>query len=157
MANLIHKQIFTVKQEGYTITASATLMNKDLLVNLTGGNVPHLGGIVSYDKKTGKVTKVHFASHDGRIHKDIMLAEQFVKRVVDQAPGNICVTAGVHVDGITAAQINASFAMVDNLAVQVITWFAGFAQEFSDPQYTTHLQNFEVGKGEVHEENNDRR
>lgn len=37
MADLVHKQAFTVERAGYSITADANLMNKDLVVSLTGG------------------------------------------------------------------------------------------------------------------------
>lgn len=144
MANLLHKCLFTVKDKGYSIVADTTLMNKDLVVNLIGGDLPHLGGIVSYDKQTGKVSETYFASHDGRKHKDILLAARFVKKTYDKVPGNLCVTAGVHIDGITAEQINESFPMTDKLAQQVIEWVVKFNDEFKNPQYTTHLQNFKL-------------
>lgn len=149
MADLVHRHIFTVERAGYAITADANLMNKDLVVNLTGGELPHLGGIVGFDRQTGKVTKTYFASHDGRKHKDILLAERFVKRAADRVPGNLCVTAGVHIDNITADQINASFPMTDELAEQVVTWLTGFARQFRDPRYTTHLKNFKPEEGRI--------
>lgn len=147
MASLIHQQTFTITQENYTITASVMLMNKDLDVNLTGGQLPHLGGVVSYDHQTGKIQKIYFASHDGRKHKDILLAERFVKRIAHQLPGSLCVTAGVHIDGITAAQINASFPMTDELAKQVAHWVNHYADDFSEPRYSTHLKNFKPKEG----------
>lgn len=45
--NKMVKKLFTVKQAGYQISVEAEQMNCDLIVNLFGGDVPHLGGIVS--------------------------------------------------------------------------------------------------------------
>ena len=50
--------------------------NQDLLVNLIGGNIPHVGGVVTFDQKAKEETVVKFASHDGRLHKDIFLAQR---------------------------------------------------------------------------------
>ncbi|WP_308556298.1 hypothetical protein [uncultured Lactobacillus sp.] len=140
------KKIFSVTKENYTIYAETELVNKDLLVNITGGNVPHLGGVVTWDVKTKKQCKVEFASHDGRKHKDIFLAERFAKRIEKKLPGNLCVTAGVHIDNITEAQINASFPMTDNLADQVLVWTLNQSDTFKKPQYTTHIPNFKLKK-----------
>lgn len=41
------KKLFTVKQAGYEISVEAEQMNCDLIINLFGGDVPYLGGIVS--------------------------------------------------------------------------------------------------------------
>lgn len=138
------KKLFTVKQAGYEISAEAELVNRDLLVNLVGGNVPHLGGIVSWDTKTKKQSEIKFASHDGRTHKDIFLAERFAKDIEEQLPGNLCITAGVHIDGITEEQINVSFPMTDQLAKQVLAWIKTFDNDFKWPEYTTHIKNFKL-------------
>ena len=82
--------------------------------------MPHLGGIVSWDFKTRKQSEIKFASHDGRTHKDIFLAERFAKDIEDQLPGNLCVTAGIHIDGITEEQIDASFPMTDQLGLELL-------------------------------------
>lgn len=118
--NKMVKKLFTVKQAGYEISVEAEQMNCDLIVNLVGGDVPHLGGIVSWDFKTRKQSEIKFASHDGRTHKDIFLAERFAKDIEDQLPGNLCVTAGIHIDGITEEQIDASFPMTDQLGLELL-------------------------------------
>lgn len=53
----ITEKIFKVKETGYTIQGQTILENKDLIVHITGGNVPHLGVIVSYDCKKIKLMK----------------------------------------------------------------------------------------------------
>lgn len=140
------EKIFNVTQEGYTISANCQLLNQDLLVSLTGGDVPHLGGIVSWDVKTKKQEEIRFASHDGRIHKDIFLAEKFAQDIEHQLPGNLCVTAGVHLDGISQAQIEASFPMTQTLAKQVLAWVKENVKSAKKPEYTTHIKNYELTK-----------
>lgn len=140
------EKTFNVKQENYTISANCQLINQDLLVGLTGGNVPHIGGIVSWDGKAKKQEEIRFASHDGRIHKDIFLAEKFAEEIEHELPGNLCVTAGVHVDGITQEQIEASFPMTQELAKQVLAWVKVNTQNVKKPEYTTHIKNYELTK-----------
>lgn len=130
---------FSVNREDYTINAHAQLLNQDVVVNIWGGDVPHIGGIVSYDGKAKKEQEIKFLSHDGRTHKDIFLAERFVEKVKTKLQGNICVTASVHVDGITAKQIEASYSMTDELANQIIYWINSLNIQFKDPKYIAHL------------------
>ena len=62
--------------------------NQDLLVNLIGGNIPHVGGVVTFDQKAKEETVVKFASHDGRLHKDIFLAQRLAEKIEKKLPGN---------------------------------------------------------------------
>ena len=61
------KKTLTVAKS-FQLKADCLLNNQDLLVNLTGGNIPHIGGVVTFDQKTKEETVVKFASHDGRLH-----------------------------------------------------------------------------------------
>ncbi|ADX70179.1 hypothetical protein [Lactobacillus helveticus] len=136
---------FKVAKEDYEISADVLLENKDLLVSLTGGDIPHLGGVVTFDFKSKKISKTFFESHDGRKHKDIFLAEQFAEKIKDHLNGNLCVTAGVHIDGITEKQIDASLVMVDELAQAVLNWQNEKIKQARTPQYTTHLKRDREG------------
>lgn len=140
------EKAFKITQENYTIFAKCQLINQDLLVSLTGGDVPHIGGIVSWDSKSKKQEEIQFASHDGRIHKDIFLAKKFAEEIESQLPGNLCVTAGVHIDGITQSQIEASFPMTQELAKYVLSWVKANTKNVKKPEYTTHIKNYELTK-----------
>ncbi|WP_282806039.1 prenylated flavin chaperone LpdD [Lactobacillus isalae] len=141
----MHKK-FSVNKFGYSINAHVELMNSDMVVTLTGGDVPHLGGVVTYDFKTKKIEKVYFASHDGRKHKDVFLAESFAQKIISDLSGNLCVTAGIHIDGITKEQIDASFVMCDELGEQVLNWVDQKIKTAKIPKYTTHLKRDKNGK-----------
>lgn len=140
----IVEKIFKVTETGYTIQGQTILENKDLIVHITGGNVPHLGVIVSYDCKKDKVDEIRYYSHNNHDHKDFYLAERFVKDIKDSLPGSLCVTAGVHVDGITKEQISAAFTMMDELADQTKAWLKTLPKDFVDPQYTTGITDEEM-------------
>lgn len=103
--------------------------------------VTQLGGVVTYDHASGEKTVVKFYSHNGRRHKDILLAQLLAKEVKASLPGNLCVMAGVNLDGITREQIEASAPMTRYLARQVLAWVKGQAGKFKNPAYTTHLKH----------------
>ena len=136
---MIKKQIFTVKEAGYEIQAEVTLANKDLLVNLLGGDLSHLGGVLTYDVSSQEVKEVKLFSHDGRFHKDIFLAQVFFENIKDQLPGSITITAGVHVDGISQEQIAASKGMTEDLARQCSAWLKE-QKGFKEPVYSSHFK-----------------
>ena len=43
------KKTLTVAKS-FQLKADCLLNNQDLLVNLTGGNIPHIGGVVTFDR-----------------------------------------------------------------------------------------------------------
>ena len=55
-------------------------------------------------------------------------------------------TAGIHIDGITKEQIDASFVMCDELSEQVLNWFDQEIKTAKIPKYTTHLKRDKNGK-----------
>lgn len=138
------EKIFQTTQAGYTIQGQVILENRDVIVHLTGGNVPHLGVIVSYDCKRDQTDEIRFYSHNHHDHKDFYLAERFVKGIKAHLPGSLCVTAGVHVDGITKAQIEAAFTMMDDLVHQIGQWLDNLPTNFAEPAYTTGIQDRDV-------------
>ena len=140
MENKTWQQHFLTSAAGYLIAADARLLNRDLSVSLSGGDVPHIGGVLTYDRQADQVQEVRFASHDGRHHKDILLARRFFTLVKPTLPGNACFSAGVHLNGISPRQIQASFTMVDCLARQVQQWLRSH-RDFKQPQYTSHLND----------------
>ena len=141
----MNTKIFEV-EKSFKLTAECKLVNSDLLVNLSGGNIPHIGGVVTFDKKTEQETSIKFASHDGRMHKDIFLAEQFAKDIENKLPGNLAINAGIHIDGITKKQIDDSFVMTSELAEVVASWVNEEAGSFKKAKYTTHLKRDHEGK-----------
>ncbi|CCK83969.1 Putative uncharacterized protein [Lactobacillus equicursoris 66c] len=139
MGREIVKQ-FKVSMAGYTITAVVHRLNRDLVVLLYGGDLPHVGSVLCYDKASEEKTEVNYYSHDGRYHKDIIIARVFFEKIKHTLPGNLNLTAGVHIDGISQEQIKAAPVMTEKLAEQVTDWLKKEAGNFKDPQYTSHFK-----------------
>lgn len=128
------KQRFKVDQAGFQMNAAVETIGQDLLVKLTGGDHPHIGTISTYQKDgTGDVLR--FPSHSGRYHKDDVLAEVLFKEIADQLPGNLVITSGVHIDGITQEQIAASFKMAKVLGKEICAVLKDHPIKKSEPSY----------------------
>ncbi|WP_125980731.1 prenylated flavin chaperone LpdD [Loigolactobacillus iwatensis] len=112
---------FTVKQTAYEMQLDLKRENQDLLLILTGGDVPHFGVVTTLTKTTTPAT-VRFPSHAGRLHKENVLTERLANKLQSQLTGTCTIIGGVHVNQITQAQIDASFTMVDTLANQALNW-----------------------------------
>lgn len=70
----------------------------------------------------GDLQVQRFPSHDGRFHKDDVLADILIKKIQAKLLGNCVITAGVHVDHISKEQIDASFSMTEELAAELLLW-----------------------------------
>lgn len=125
---------FSVTQEGYTISADVTVIGKDLLIVVTGGSNPHIGDVTTLTKDT-TIQTIKYPSHDGRFHKDNFVGERVAKVVQPVLPGSCTITAGIHVNQITKAQIAASAPMGENLGRQVADWLIAHPVEAPTPQY----------------------
>jgi len=125
---------FSVTQENYTIDADVTVIGKDLLIVVTGGSNPHVGDVTTLTRDTAMQT-IKYPSHDGRFHKDNFVGERVAKVVQPVLPGSCTVTAGIHVNQITKAQIAASAPMGENLGRQIVAWLAQHPLTAPTPQY----------------------
>lgn len=109
--------VFKLQQLNFTITITVQHIGRDLLATIIGGDTPHIGTITTFSE--GKKEVVRFPSHDGRFHKDDVLADVLLEKVSEAVPGNIVITSGVHVNHISKEQIAASFSMVQELSEEV--------------------------------------
>ena len=91
------------------------------MITLTGGDTPHIGTVTTFSRDTEMQT-VRFPSHDGRFHKDDVLAEKIAVIIKTAVPGSCTITSGIHVDHISNAQINASFPMSEELGYKILDW-----------------------------------
>jgi len=125
---------FSVTQENYTIDADVTVIGKDLLIVVTGGSNPHIGDVTTLTRDTALQT-IKYPSHDGRFHKDNFVGERVAKVVQPVLPGSCTITAGIHVNQITKAQIAASAPMGENLGRQIVAWLGQHPLAAPTPQY----------------------
>ncbi|QBO35996.1 amino acid decarboxylase [Periweissella cryptocerci] len=125
---------FTVRAANYTITATAIPIGNDILITLTGGDTPHIGTVTSYNRAVKSAT-YRFPSHDGRYHKDDLLADLVLYEIQNDLLGNCIITAGVHVDYITEAQIQAATTMAVSLGHKIHLWLKTHPVAGKQPQY----------------------
>lgn len=134
---------FSVSAENFTMKANVAIIGKDVLIALTGGDTPHIGTVTTVEKNSSSET-LRFSSHHGRFHKDEVLSEEILKKIKPLLPGNCVMTAGVHVNGITKAQIKASFSMAEKLGEEIFSWLENY--DFStvnEAVYENYQQTFD--------------
>ncbi|WP_275400256.1 amino acid decarboxylase [Enterococcus faecium] len=128
--------IVEVTKLGFTIQATVKVIGKDLLITLTGGDTPHIGTVTTFSRDT-EIQTVRFPSHDGRFHKDDVLAEKIAVIIKNAVPGSCTITSGIHVDHISNAQINASFPMSEELGYTILDWLEKTDFHIKEPVYYT--------------------
>lgn len=138
----MNAKVFKVNKAGYSIQAEITIIGKDLLIALTGGDTPHIGTITWLDKDASSDT-TRFPSHHGRFHKDDVLSEVLLKQINPVLPGTCVITAGVHVNGITKEQINASFEMTEELGKDMAAWLATRDFSTDEPRYEHYHKTYQ--------------
>jgi len=125
---------FTTAQSGYRLQAMVQVIGLDLLIAVTGGSNPHIGAVTTLTATTSPKT-VRFPSHDGRQHKDHVISESLAKQLQPVLTGSCTITAGVHVNQITKAQIAAAGPMTQVLGTQILQWLHEQPIQAPQPQY----------------------
>ncbi|KRN99016.1 hypothetical protein [Companilactobacillus kimchiensis] len=130
---------FSVTAEDYTIEAALKVIGKDLFIALTGGDNPHIGTVTTLTKNT-KMQTVRFPSHDGRLHKDDVLATEIGQIIQPFLPGSCTITAGVHVNHISKKQIMISAQMSHDLGQQIKVWLEQTDFSGIEPVYYSNTE-----------------
>ena len=125
---------FKTERAGYEMTATLQVVGFDWLIVVTGGTNPHIGDVTTLTKTTAPQT-VKFPSHDGRFHKDNFISERLAKQLQPHLTGSCTITAGIHVNQITKAQIAAAAPMTTDLGEQIMAWLAAHPLQAAQPQY----------------------
>jgi len=125
---------FTTAQAGYSMTAELQVIGQDLLIVVTGGTNPHIGDVTTETANTTAQT-VKFPSHDGRFHKDNFISERMAAILKPYLTGSCTITAGIHVNQITKAQIAAAAPMTLALSEQIIDWLRVNPIVAATPEY----------------------
>lgn len=126
---------FRVSGKGVEITADMTYIGKDLIVVLSGGDVPHVGTVTTWSTDEKKQTNIQFPSHSGRYHKDHILAEIVIEKIKSEVVGNVVITSGVHVDGICPEQIQESLSLTEQLGLEIKEWLKSNPVAYREPIY----------------------
>ncbi|RRK10404.1 amino acid decarboxylase [Lactiplantibacillus garii] len=125
---------FKTERAGYQMTATVQRIGFDLLVVVTGGTNPHIGDVTTVTADTAAQT-VKFPSHDGRFHKDNFISERLATILKPHLTGSCTITAGIHVNQITKAQIAAAGPMTADLGAAIVDWLTHHPANVSQPKY----------------------
>ena len=131
---------FSVTQENYTMNLEVFVIGKDLFVTITGGDTPHIGTVTTLTKKTD-IQTIRYPSHDGRFHKDDVLAVRVAKIIQSDLPGSCTITAGVHVNHISRKQIAVSSQMAKKLGEDLKDWLQQANFDAPEPVYYSDSEN----------------
>jgi len=131
---------FSTTQENYTMTAKIEVIGKDLFIAVTGGDNPHIGTVTTMTKNTEMQT-IRYPSHDGRFHKDDVLAIRIGKIIQSNLPGSCTITAGIHVNHISKKQIMVSSAMAQDLGEKINNWLKQADFKSAAPVYYSDKEN----------------
>lgn len=92
---------FEVGQEKHKVRFSATFTGNGISVCLTGGDKPHVGGVVLSIPRASLTGKG--ISSDAWVipvpgHKDVVVAEEVGRKICRETGQVVAVTAGIHID-----------------------------------------------------------
>lgn len=116
--------VFTEKmQNGLPVFAQLVQMGKDCTICVWGGDTPHVGSVVMSTARpslTGSGVGVTSSVLNGIGHKDEYVARKFAEAAAEKFVCTAVCSCGIHIDGITPAQLQEVSAVCDKLFTQVI-------------------------------------
>ena len=116
--------VFTEKmQNGLPVFAQFVQMGKDCTICVWGGDTPHVGSVVmsmARPSLTGSGVGVTSSVLNGIGHKDEYVARKFAEAAAEKFVCTAVCSCGIHIDGITPAQLQEVSAVCDKLLKQVI-------------------------------------
>lgn len=104
----------------YKVELTAIVTAEGYSITLTGGEKPHVGGVVMclFDQSIQKVQMA--AEFSGPGHKDTVAAELVARLICQQTGENTVVVCGIHIDKASAAEIKILLQNSEQAANQAI-------------------------------------
>ena len=102
---------------GWPLRVEAEALGGDWLIHITGGCAPHIGSVSTAWKNDGAVA-VQTVCVPG--HRDNAVSERFARALADHLDAVVCVTCGIHYDGIDRSGIDAVLSAADDLLQRLI-------------------------------------
>jgi gallate decarboxylase subunit D len=106
------------------VRLTAARLGADLALTLSGGDRPHIGAVaVSQPRPSllgggGTSTTTSVIALLG--HKEDELARQVAARVALATAGTVCVACGIHLEAISAAELEDVGALAEELATELL-------------------------------------
>lgn len=110
-------------QNGLPVFAQLVQMGKDCTICIWGGDTPHVGSVVMSTARpslTGNGVGVTSSVLNGIGHKDEYVARKFAEAAAEKFVCTAVCSCGIHIDGITPAQLQEVSTVCDKLLKQVI-------------------------------------
>lgn len=110
-------------QNGLPVFAQLVQMGKDCTICIWGGDTPHVGSVVMSTARpslTGSGVGVTSSVLNGIGHKDEYVARKFAEAAAEKFVCTAVCSCGIHIDGITQAQLQEVSVVCDKLLKQVI-------------------------------------
>lgn len=110
-------------QNGLPVFAQLVQMGKDCTICIWGGDTPHVGSVVMSTARpslTGSGVGVTSSVLNGIGHKDEYVARKFAEAAAEKFVCTAVCSCGIHIDGITPAQLQEVSVVCDKLLKQVI-------------------------------------
>ncbi len=102
-----------VKKKGIYISAKVVYVQDDILILVYGGDKPHIGSCLLANQR--ELKSICF-----KHHKDDILLGIMANKLKKHTSKNICLTGGVHIDGITKKQIQVVLKLGEKLAKKIV-------------------------------------
>lgn len=102
---------FEVRRELYEfpVNACVTVMERDILVVLTGGCLPHVGAVSVFDGNK-ELEALQLPRH-----KDGLVAKRWAKYIAEYLPFQVTVVCGIHYDDATGVMIEEIVRQTDEM------------------------------------------
>lgn len=112
------EKVFKVAQAGFEMSAKLSRENQDVLLEITGGDVPHYG-VVTIVSPYQTTRTIALPSRPGHHHQEGVLTERIAKIIAPVLQNNAFIIGGLHVNRITPQQMAATANMAQQLGEQI--------------------------------------
>lgn len=102
-------EVLTEEQAGIVIEAAMLRVGKDILLVVSGGELPHIGALSFGDGRERQDVALG-------THKELAVTALLYERLRCIHDGSLLVTGGIHIDHITSEQIALVLRLCENLA-----------------------------------------
>lgn len=121
---------FTERYKEHTVRLDALAVGRDINVVISGGDVPHIGGVAmsvcspDLHQPERMTSTEQMLSVQG--HKEAELAKDVARQLARRYSCTVAVACGIHVDGAAPEDIAGLTGTVQNLVDRMLTeWGAG--------------------------------
>lgn len=102
---------------GYSLFVQARSVGADYAVVISGGCLPHVGGVSAAYWENGAV---RCETSAGQGHHDDVVSKRFAQELAQACQCNVSVSCGIHYDNLSKTDLPGVLATADDLLKQLI-------------------------------------